>query len=494
MFPYGVILTPGMCTRLLIDNYRVLTPKKFFDKGRPKTYTAKVEKYYHAELNDVKCVIFPRYCLASLVRDLGIVPRFVLEPRLRTHFDKEPLTHETYKLYDYQECIVDTVCADYLNKERQDQCRASCLIKLDTGLGKSFIAAEIIRRMRLRTVIIVPQIELARQFEADLNSVFTNLNIVRGVDVFCDISIIVIDTAVTFDKALYTQFGLVIFDEVPAYCTDTRRSIFYLAKQFCAIGMSATPTRADGLHVLLRDHLMGVVDQAQFDCIQNDFKVEYAVHRYTTPDSHVAPAKNNSSGTMMFMSSCRDCLSYDADRNRFIAEISYDLYKRGRPHYIFTIIADHARFLAEFIDAYIASREKDKEHKPTISTLAGSDPVYGLRESSIIVSTYAKGSVGISVNTMTAAIWAMVPFETRYTQLIGRITRKNVRDPGADKITREIHIVRDSAFWLRPHFERIAERLHIDDLSKNVGPKSTTSYETSAPDDISKLGAPTKKM
>lgn len=466
VFPYGVVLTAGLVTKLRLPDFQVAVERSCFVNKRMKKYTQYVEKYYRMTINDVSCVVFPRFLFAALSRNLieldrPPIPSFVHETPSRRLIDHDFSVLPNFQPYDYQTRIVDRIVNEHFTSERINSCRASCLLKLDTGLGKSFVVAEIIRRTKYRTVIIVPQIELATQFKADLHGVFGNsLKISLDDTISSDICILVINSALNLDKAFFNQFALTVFDEAPAYCTDTRKAIFFIAKQYAAIGMSATPFRRDNMHILLRDHLGWTVDQADFDLVDGDFTVNYTMHPYISPDAYKAPQKTAATGSISFMVSCRDCLSYDAARNQQIVDLSITLYRRGRPHFIFTIIVDHARVLAEMINLRL--NELDSAgHRGTINVLAGHDQTYSLRDSSIVVATYSKGAIGISINKMTAAIWAMPPFETQYTQLVGRITRKNAQNPAADKIPREIHIIRDSAYWVRSHYDRMDERLRI---------------------------------
>lgn len=365
----------------------------------------------------------------------------------------------TFEPLPYQQLIVDHIMTKHFTPEHVENGSASCLLKLNTGLGKTFVAAELISRLQVRTVIIVLLRDLKSQMEADLRKVFPRARIATDAAraESCDILILIINTAITLGRDVYKHFGFAIFDEVPRFCTESFKSIFRLAKCTYSIGLSATPYRRDDMHNIALVNLGTIVAQEQFDIVDQEFDVDTIFKEYRAANP-VKPAINKTTRSLSFLESCRDCLSYDLDRNRFIVELSQELMAQGHRHFIFTLTITHAHAIATML-----ARVIDPD---AIKTIAGgaknSDKFYSLRNSSVVVGTYQGTATGISIIEMTAAIFAMVPFDTNITQVYGRITRKNTENPEMDKVRRLVYVVEDLAHgWLRSHYTTITGHIKI---------------------------------
>lgn len=90
------------------------------------------------------------------------------------------------------------------------------IIKLSTGYGKSIIALKLIEQTFLRTLIVVPRLNLLKQFQSDIKTFFDyDCGIINGQT--CDVKDITVATIQTLKKrdlgSLRYEFGMVIFDE-----------------------------------------------------------------------------------------------------------------------------------------------------------------------------------------------------------------------------------------------------------------------------------------
>jgi len=142
--------------------------------------------------------------------------------------------------------------------------RGRGVIVLPTGAGKTYIALGVIKRLRCRTLIVVPTVPLLKQWKKRLEEYVTP----RAGVYYGGAKKIRFYTVTTYQSLsrrpeLAERFDLVVFDEVhhlaaPSYS----RILNHLPRM--TLGLTATPSRFDGReHVFLRS-LGGVVYRAGF--------------------------------------------------------------------------------------------------------------------------------------------------------------------------------------------------------------------------------------
>ena len=136
------------------------------------------------------------------------------------------------------------------------------VVVLPTGAGKTVLALAAVERLSVRTLVVVPTIELLGQWHAALverlglpadavGMVGGGKRIVR------DLTVITFDSAVMPSRRL-EGFGLLVVDEVHHLPAASYRKIVAKVGAPYRLGLSATPERADGRHRDL-DDLIGPV-------------------------------------------------------------------------------------------------------------------------------------------------------------------------------------------------------------------------------------------
>ena len=142
------------------------------------------------------------------------------------------------------------------------QHRGRGVVVLPTGAGKTVVALMAIERLALRTLIVVPTIELLAQWQS---AICEHLGLPgHAVGIVGGGRREVRDlTMITFDSAAMPRrrldgFGLLIVDEVHHLPAAQYRRIVSKAAAPCRLGLSATPERLDGRHHDL-DTLIGPV-------------------------------------------------------------------------------------------------------------------------------------------------------------------------------------------------------------------------------------------
>lgn len=136
------------------------------------------------------------------------------------------------------------------------------VVVLPTGAGKTVVALAVAARLGLRTLVVVPTIDLLTQWRqglADrLGYPMSDVGIVGGGKrTLRDITVITYDSAAMPNREL-RGFGLLVVDEVHHLPARAYRQIAGKVNAPFRLGLSATPERSDEGHLAL-DRLIGPV-------------------------------------------------------------------------------------------------------------------------------------------------------------------------------------------------------------------------------------------
>ncbi|HEX6797124.1 MAG TPA: DEAD/DEAH box helicase [Ktedonobacterales bacterium] len=134
------------------------------------------------------------------------------------------------------------------------------IVVLPTGAGKTVVAFEAIARLGVRTLVVVPTIDLLRQWRGGLSERLgvpsEQVGAIGGGErVTGPLTVITYDSAAMPRRKL-DGYGLLIFDEVHHLPAQTYRAIAAKCAAPWRLGLSATLERSDGLHAEL-DALIG---------------------------------------------------------------------------------------------------------------------------------------------------------------------------------------------------------------------------------------------
>ncbi len=162
------------------------------------------------------------------------------------------------------------------------------VIVLPTGAGKSYVGQMAIASVQRGTLVVAPTIDLMSQWYDLLCAAFgEQIGLIGGG--YYEIQAI---TVTTYDSAynhmdrLGNRWGLIIFDE----CHHLPGEMYSHAAEMCLapyrLGLTATPERADGRHVLL-DELIGPQVYAKgIKELSGDYLADYVTERVTV---HLTP-------------------------------------------------------------------------------------------------------------------------------------------------------------------------------------------------------------
>ncbi|MGE5333578.1 MAG: DEAD/DEAH box helicase, partial [Nitrososphaerota archaeon] len=133
------------------------------------------------------------------------------------------------------------------------------IVVLPTGAGKTVVAFDAIARLAVRTLVVVPTIELLRQWRAGIAAQLAlpleSVGIIGGGERLSgDITVITYDSAAMPRRKL-DRYGLLIFDEAHHLPAHSYQAIARKSVAPWRLGLSATLERADGRH----EELTGLV-------------------------------------------------------------------------------------------------------------------------------------------------------------------------------------------------------------------------------------------
>ena len=162
------------------------------------------------------------------------------------------------------------------------------VIVLPTGAGKSYVGQMAIASVQRGTLVVAPTIDLMNQWYDLLCAAFgEQIGLIGGG--YYEIQAL---TVTTYDSAyshmdrLGNRWGLVIFDE----CHHLPGEMYSHAAQMCLapyrLGLTATPERADGRHVLLDDLIGPQVYTKDIKELSGEYLADYVTERVTV---HLTP-------------------------------------------------------------------------------------------------------------------------------------------------------------------------------------------------------------
>ena len=395
-----------------------------------------------ALIGEIRCIYVPRLWLSTLCYKHALVdpPKILFTPRQTIN-----VLEFTGESDHNQVEVINALLRDHLSEERISTGRGAALLRLEAGRGKTFVAAALIGRLKLRTLYIVTKRPLQSQAVADLRKVMRG-NIAEFSTAAAragklpDVAVVVIDTAVKLPPDVLSKFQFVIYDEVQKLRSACRREIFRKTMTWVNLGMTATPHRQfDDIYkkeLALGDETPGVVDRLLIaDALpgyRSDdviFDIHIRVIHYYGPDEYTKNI-SGATGSLSALHMQKQFIS-DPYRMRLIAsELSklINWEENGKKHgvYIFCEERDQLEVVyAALCNEYtidVPELEKSvgrfhgKAKKKDIKEMASRARIY--------LTTYGFSSEGISNCQMTAEIFCTTR-RNNMEQIMGRILRRN---------------------------------------------------------------------
>lgn len=368
-----------------------------------------------------------------------------------------------------------SIISKYLNKNlfindittlKHNKLINNAVLVMNTGLGKTYVAAYKIKKVKRKTLIIVPSKNILEEWVKAF-SYYTTLNIgcyYSDKKQDGDVVIMTVQSAMsdvfTFknnsknkdtDKTIssikyyeyFNKFGFCIYDEIHSYTSAKREMIFWRINTKYTLGLTATPDEnAMKMDVIFEKHCG---DLLYADSIQ-DFNPEsvkwsgevYPIKYYGLP-KNTEKLINNATGWTSHGLMVKQFIA-DENRNNIIINLIKELYDKQRNIFVFFELREYAFYLSKKIKE---SLQLNEEVNNELSILMGgsnkNDIDNSSNKSKIILTTYGWGYQGLSIPKMDTIIFA-TPRKAKMIQIIGRILRKS----GDSSITRHIYDIIDS--------------------------------------------------
>lgn len=423
-------------------------------------------------------VILPR-SVACLFTTAGVMGISHTSPPIKINLTMK------LSLIENQKLICDELSNRIFTDLNISKGLAGCVLNLQAGKGKTFVAAEMISRLKLKTLFITLNTALVKQaledFEKCFGSVagkFTKDTKTKKAAAQPDISIIIINSALKQPPEFFAQFSFIVIDEIHEMCAEARREIFWIAQRHAMLGLSATTNeRKDGLDIIY-EKLCGEIVYAEaielkhkeqqrslFEQEQREhseqreqqqiFKGEVKVINYYGPDDKTRNLSHPNTGKI-FVPYIITQFFEDEERIALIISELRELLKMD--YYVYMFCSDREplnklkSILEKELSIAVSAPELGTAPKTSLGMLMGGvkdDEISQVKtDSRVILITYGYGSTGISIIKMTAIIFVS-PRKAKMKQIIGRILRKG-SDP---TILRRVVDIVDARTVLKHQFK-----------------------------------------
>lgn len=394
----------------------------------------------------------------------------------------------TGKLKHYQKKIIENIFDNFYNIKKENMGLCGCVLKLEAGLGKSFIAMKLINMLKKKTIIIVHNITLLNQWKKDIGDLFVNvkkgeiygLKKKDGDIVICVINSLLKDTLFIDDNNqkstdYFKNFGFAIFDECHEYCTKLRHKIFNKLQCKYMIGLSATPERIDNFQNLAYWGIGSLIDGnsiSNLDNMKDKFKCKVKFVKYSGNPIYTQPILNKKTG----MTDCANTLNLllkDLSRKKLIAKLIKELLEQKMEIIVLgdrrDILLDIKTYMEE--NKILADIMTTKEEYYKIKRVVGGASNYDLeiakKKSNVILSTYQFLGTGISIPRLNCLILLTSRrSELKLKQFCGRIFRLNAPNKEIKRII--IDIVDMRTIFKNQYYSRkkyyLSQNFEIDEI------------------------------
>lgn len=365
-------------------------------------------------------------------------------------------------------------------------------LKLLAGLGKSYCAMDIISKMKMKTLIVVPNTYLLDQWVNLLKEYFpqTTIGTLYGKQKLDgDIIVGIINTVselksfphtekkplpnvglkVKYTKAIreiqvddiLKTVGLTIFDESHMYVSKEFRKVFRRIWSRYTLGLSATPDiREDKLDIIHQMWLGPILDAEKldgFNTAQDSFQSDVKMIEYHALNEH-AKFSIREDGMIDYSTIVAAIIS-DPNRNKIIIDEIVKLMQQDRYVFVFSDRRSHLESLYQLleqkcIDIEIASQLELPESEKKIILYGGSsEETIGKAKtlSTVVFTTYAYSSTGVSITRLNSLVLT-TPRRSNMKQIINRVFRL-----GSDQSIKRIIVdIVDAKFPIK---QQVRERI-----------------------------------
>jgi hypothetical protein len=417
-----------------------------------------------------KRIIVPRFGVFEVLNDKYGLARYGTKSCLKNGDPPNEFFTWAGSLRPNQKTILKYMMNNIYTKDRKDKGSAGCILNLEAGQGKSYLAAYLMSRFQRKTAIVIHSTSLIDQWKEVIRNCYG-----AGITVGefygkkktdGDVVLIVINSVLTSEFVVtdgrgrakttttftpieyFNQFGFIIYDEAHEYANKTSGKAFKIAQAPYMLGLSATPdenaNKFDSLvwwgigPVLTAETLTGYIPT------DADFTGE--VHRkmyYGKPE--FTKLLKNETTDMVSVTATIGMICEDPSRTSIVLDCIEDALEKNLYTFVF---ADRRTYLDDLRIALIARKVMSSDSIEMMTNSADYVRIVGgtkneaLAEaeakSKVIFTTYQYMGTGKSIGKMNGLVLA-TPRKSKMKQYIKRIFRL-----GSDaSITRHIYDIVD---------------------------------------------------
>ena len=344
------------------------------------------------------------------------------------------------ELFDNQVLVVNHLMSVF-TPENVNAGRGYAILNMQAGLGKTFVAAGLIARLKLRTLYVVPKRPLASQALEDFRTALS-----CHVGVFhskpkktdpsthyqnCDVCIITVDSAMLRDPEFYNHWSLVIFDEAHTLCTNRRKELFRKASARVMFGMSATTEdRNDGFDFIMHKELGSVIRAEEipgFETLDVNFDMTVVVCKYFGPPEHTEELIHPSTGKL-FTPYMNKQFIRDPHRMRLAVQKLRELYdwRDGEKQHSILVFCEELDALTQLFELFSADFDVEAPEismKKFVGGLKSEVARDYAQTARVLLTTYGYSGTGLSIDRMTAMVF-LTPRKSGMKQILARIRRR----------------------------------------------------------------------
>ena len=348
------------------------------------------------------------------------IDHFLKDPPLKIKRGEEINLNFNGKLRDYQERIVNKY-VDYVKDE------GGGLLEIDTGMGKTIMALNIISRLNVKTLIIVHKEFLVDQWIERIQEFLPEASIgkIQGKKIDIEGKSIVIGmlqslSMKSYEQSTFESFGFTVIDEVhhlgaEVFC----QALFKIVTRY-VLGLSATMDRKDGLTKVFKMFIGDIIHKEKRDT--SNANVIVKAYDYKNDDEEFNEIKYDFRGNPQYSTMISKLCDCD-DRSEFIIKLIKDELKVNDNKHI--IVLGHNKSLLNYLYNAISSRNIS-----SVGYYVGGMKKEQLKESEskkVIIATYSMASEGLDIKSLNTLVMATP--KTDIVQSVGRILRSEHGSP-----------------------------------------------------------------
>ena len=318
--------------------------------------------------------------------------------------------------YDYQNDIINT----YLQSKRNG------LICVPCGKGKTFMALKIASQIKKRFLIVVDKEFLANQWKNEMKNVMPNLRVgilqaeKRQIETDkYDVTICMIQTlcSQSFPDNFFNDYGFTIFDECHHLGAQHFCKALFKIQTKKMLGLSATPTRADGLTKVFEMFLGKPLYWEKIREPDPGVIVKGVKINCQDPDYLKVPLNWKKEVIIArLISYILDCKERNQEIVRWIEELAKD------PHRKILVLSARIAHL-EMLDSML---NVDITRSYYIGGMKEDVRESGAKESKVLLASYSMASEAMNIKSLNAVILASP--KTNVEQSTGRILRTRISE------------------------------------------------------------------